>query len=581
MLQPAGQPAFEDREAPLITRRDTLFLALAGGGIALVPGCAGTTEPFPDIPVEGGAIDVHCHLFNGTDLPVTRFLSQVVLAENEPQAEAITTQAGIVEPTIIERLIRLLTRGLLHDAPTAVEETRYLERQAPKLQTATLKGARQQVVERTAGFLEQGSGPEGFTALSGGDETLRQQILEAAGSSPESITPNASVDYQQIAARAVASNSAIGLIARWVALFFRYRHELADELATATRRNGREPRMLVPSMVDYAHWLGEDAVSGSTLPEQVETFSHIARRRGNIAVHGMVGYDPLRAVFFKRRAAYDSFTNPPFDPLALARQALETSGFIGLKIYPPMGFKPIGNTDGQGYQDRVKTALGGSSGLGRDLDAAMANAFDLCIDQGAPILTHARYSIGAGPNYAARADPAFWIDVLKKRRWRNLRLCLAHMGYFQTWSGGTTIGLEPGRRTWEWTAGNYIRDNPQSNVYIDISYLTEVLGGGEERRRRMADKLREWIDECDPDVRHVLYGTDWTMVGREPDFPNYTSEVVKFLRDDCDLDDQKLDRVMMGNAIRFLGLMPGDKTRKRLTEFYERHDVPISRLPGG
>lgn len=565
----------------MITRRDTLFLALAGSGIALMPGCAGTTEPFPDIPVEGGAIDVHCHLFNGTDLPVTRFLSQVVLAEHEPQAEAITPQGGIVDPTIVERLIRLLTHGLLRDAPTAVEETRYLERRTPKLQTATLKGARQQVVDRTAGFLEQGSQPEGFAALSGGDATLRQQILEAAGSSPESITPNMSVDYQQIAARAVASNSAIGLIARWVALFFRYRHELADELATATRRNGREPRMLVPSMVDYAHWLGEDAVKGSTLPEQVETFSHIARRHGNTAVHGMVGYDPLRAVFFKRRAVYDSFTNPPFDPLALARQALEESGFIGLKIYPPMGFRPIGNTDGQGYQDRVKTALGGMSGLGRDLDTAMAEAFDLCIEQGAPILTHARYSIGAGPNYAARADPAYWVDVLKKSRWRNLRLCLAHMGYFQPWNSSTTIGREPNRRTWEWTAGNYIKANPKSDVYIDISYLTEVLGGGDEMRRRMADKLREWIDECDPDVRHVLYGTDWTMVGREPDFPNYTSVVVKFLRYECELDDQQLDRVMMGNAIRFLGLLPGEKTRQRLTEFYERHDLPLSRLPGG
>lgn len=555
-------------------------LALASSGAVLLPGCAGTAEPFPDIPVEGGAIDIHCHLFNGTDLPVTRFLTQVVLAEHESQPEAITAQGGIVDPTLIERLIRLLTRGLLRDAPTAVEETSYLERRAPKREAATLKGARQQVVDRTASFLDQGNRPEGFTAQSGGEEALRQEILLAAGSSPESITPNASVDYQAVAARAVASNSAIGLIARWVALFFRYRHELADELATATRRNGREPRLLVPSMVDYAHWLGEDAVSGSTLPEQVDVFSHIARRRGKTAVHGMVGYDPLRAVFFKRGVAYERFTTQPFDPLVLARKALEDSGFIGLKMYPPMGFKPIGNTDRQGYQDRIKQALGGFGGLGRDLDGAMANAFDLCIAQGAPILTHARFSVGAGPNFAARANPAYWIDVVKKRQWRDLRLCLAHMGYFQPWNGSSTAGLAPGRRTWEWTAGNYIKDNPQSNVCIDISYLTEVLGSSQERRQQLADKLREWIDECDPDVRHILYGTDWTMVGREPDFPNYTSEVLKFLSKQCGLDDQQVDRIMMGNAVRFLGLLPGDKTRQRLTEFYERHNLPLSRLPG-
>lgn len=578
---PKGQPANMDRERTLITRRDTLFMALASGGIVLVPGCAGTAQPYPDIPVEGGAIDVHCHLFNGTDLPVTRFLSQVVLAENEPQAEAITTQSGIVDPTVVERLIRLLTRGLLRDAPTALEETRFLERQAPKSQAATRKGARQQVIDRTAGFLEQSSQPEGFTTLSGGEETLRQQILQAAGSSPEAITPNSSADYQDIAARAVASNSAIGLIARWVALFFRYRHELADELATATRQNGREPRMLIPSLVDYSYWLGEDAVTGSTLPEQVDTFGHIARRPGKTAVHGMVGYDPLRAVFFKCGAAYKDFARPSFDPLALAKQALEENGFVGLKIYPPMGFKPIGNTDSQGYQDRIKTALDGFDGLGRDLDGAMADAFDLCIEQGAPILTHARFSIGAGPNYASRADPAYWIDVLRQRKWRDLRLCLAHMGYFRPWNGRSTAGREPDRRTWEWTAGNYIKAHPRSHVYIDISYLTEVLGSGKDTRRRMADKLRAWISECDPEVRHILYGTDWTMVGREPNFPNYTSEVVKFLLDECGLDDQQLDRVMMSNAVRFLGLLPGDKTRRRLAAFYQRHDLPISRLPGG
>lgn len=565
----------------MITRRDTLFLALAGGGVALVPGCAGTGSAYPEIPVDGGAIDVHCHLFNGTDLPVTRFLSQVVLAENEAKAEAIETQSGIVDPTVVERLIRLLTRGLLRDAPTAVEETRFLERLAPKQQSATLSGARQQVIDRTAGFLEQSSQPEGFTTQSGGDETLRRQILEAGGSSPEAITPNSSADYQDIAARAVASNTGIGLLARWVALFFRYRHELADELATATRANGREPRMLVPSLVDFAHWLGEEAATGSTLPDQVATFDHIARRPGKTAVHGMVGYDPLRAAFVKRDKAYGTFSNSPFDPLALAKQALVENGFVGLKIYPPMGFKPIGNTDEQGYQDRIATALGGFDGLGADLDQAMAGAFDLCIQQGAPILTHARFSIGAGPNFAARADPAYWIDVLNNRKWRNLRVCLAHMGYFQTWNGSTTEMLEPGRRTWEWTAGAYIKAHPQSHVYIDISYLTEVLGGSQEARRRMADKLREWIDECDPEVRHILYGTDWTMVGREPDFPNYTSEVLKFLRSEVGLDEEKLDRVMMSNAIRFLGLLPGDKTRRRLTAFYQRHDLPLSRLPGG
>ncbi len=562
----------------MITRRDTLFLALAGGSSLVFPGCSGSKPDYPDIPVSGGAIDIHCHLFNGTDLPVTRFLTQVVLSEHETRLDAVVTHATVVDPTIAERLIELLTRGLLRDTPNAVQETEFLQRRASKMVSGTLPGARQQVIERTAAFLE-GSAGDGVVAHSDGDGTLRQQILDAAGMSRDAVAPTTSQEYTDIAEQAVTSNTGIGLLARWVALFFRYRHELADELAEATRANGREPRMLVPLMVDYAHWLGEDTAPGSSLTEQVVVFDHIARRRNETPVHGMVGYDPLRAVFFRRGTPYAGFSSVPFDPVALARSALTDHGFVGLKLYPPMGFRPIGNTDGQGYPRLVVERLGGTGGLGSALDAAMAEAFDLCTDLDAAILTHARYSIGAGPDYAARADPAFWVRVLKQPQWRGLRVCLAHMGYFRQWTGSSTAGADPDRRTWEWTAGRHIKENPDGNLYVDISYLTEVLSSGAAERRRIASSLRQWIDECDPDVGHVLYGTDWTMVGREPDFPRYTSEIAAFLSDDCGLDEAQLDRIMMGNAVRFLGLLPGDKTRLRLESFYEQHGLPLSRLP--
>ena len=271
----------------MITRRDTPML----------PGCSGTD--YPDIPVSGGATDIHCHLFNGTDLPVTRFLTQVVLSENEVRSDAVAPQAGVVDPTIAEHLIELLTRGLLRDTPTAVQETEFLERRAPKMASATLRGAQQQVIERTAAFLESG-GRDGVVTQSGGDEALRLQILDATRVPRDAVAPATSEEFSDIVAQAVRSNTGIGRLARWVALFFRYRHDLADELAEATRANGKEPRMLVPLMVDYAHWLGEDTAPGSSLPQQVVVFDHIARRRNKAPVHGMVRFDPLRAVFFAR-----------------------------------------------------------------------------------------------------------------------------------------------------------------------------------------------------------------------------------------------------------------------------------------
>ena len=44
-----------------------------------LPGCGGTRPKLPPAPTTGQLIDVHCHLFNGTDLPITRFLTRVAL----------------------------------------------------------------------------------------------------------------------------------------------------------------------------------------------------------------------------------------------------------------------------------------------------------------------------------------------------------------------------------------------------------------------------------------------------------------------------------------------------------------------
>jgi hypothetical protein len=146
----------------------------------------------------------------------------------------------------------------------------------------------------------------------------------------------------------LAGDGLYGRYLNWIGLFLRSRASLANELARATKGNGREPALLVPLMVDYAHWLGEDTIEGSGLPEQMAVMGEIGRRAGAAPLHGMMAFDPLRAVFWKRGASHPSFRSEPFDPLALARTAMTDHGFLGLKLYPPMGFKATGNDDRQG-----------------------------------------------------------------------------------------------------------------------------------------------------------------------------------------------------------------------------------------
>lgn len=60
--------------------------------------------------------------------------------------------------------------------------------------------------------------------------------------------------------------------------------------------------------------------------------------------------------------------------------------------------------------------------------------------------------------------------------------------------------------------------------------------------------------------------------------PPYASKVAAFLGD-CGISGDKLERVMQGNALRFLGLGQGDKTRARLLRFCADHCLPPERLP--
>ena len=79
--------------------------------------------------------------------------------------------------------------------------------------------------------------------------------------------------------------------------------------------------------------------------------ARIACRRDGPRVHGFVGFDPLR------QALYDYHQRKPTDkdPMAVVRRAIEvarisdststktTGGFVGVKLYPPMGFRAIDN----------------------------------------------------------------------------------------------------------------------------------------------------------------------------------------------------------------------------------------------
>lgn len=541
------------------------FIKLGMAATLPLAGCR-TTE---NLEVTGRSIDAHCHVFNASDLPVVRFIKQTFLRRYPEQYEKRILD--IEDPDLLDFLLELVTRLLgTGSAPTANEEIQVLQgARDASAENADYDLAKARAVNGTARFIRELETRAGGPATMGVVEispAARQldAFLRAVGEGGPRIAAITPLQSKRIATNAFSRLDQIGAYLRWIPLFKLYRYKLVDRLAADHERQGRQPLLLAPAMVDFDHWLGE-SVKQSPLPEQVQVMGLLAKRKNGPVVHGYFGFDPLREVYF--RAGQDSVS-----PLSWARTALEEHGFLGVKLYPPMGFRASGNKSP--YPKRVKTQLGfDPSGK---LDEALDQLYRLCDELGAPILAHGHASNGAGPKYDARADPAFWLPVFKTHP--KLRVCLAHFGRFGVVSDGAS-GTELPANSWEWRLGSYIRENPKAPIYADLSFFSEVLHADKEERAALAANFSAWVREFDPDAEHLVFGTDWLMLGMDTGYDRYIPSVDAFLRKDCHWSDAMIDRVFVTNALRFFGLQSGEKTYRRLLAFYERNNLDASRLP--
>ncbi|MER9877951.1 MULTISPECIES: amidohydrolase family protein [unclassified Mesorhizobium] len=542
--------------------------------IAVAAACKteGGAESGHDAPL----IDAHCHVFNASDLPTARFLRQVVFDDFPKQSAKIL---AIRDPDVADEFYKLIVRLLGADkAPSADQESAFLmtgRHAQPSAQSADK--ARQAAVEDTAQHLldldRKSKRIISMNVLSAGSERAplaEEKFLNYMLGEP-TVTLRADKELLYAHARAASQRAfdGQGALARylnWFSLFRLYRHVLVERLISDSEQQGFRPLMLTPALVDYDEWLYED-VDASPLPRQMLVMDKISQRmaKKGPVVHGYMGFDPLREVAY--RAGKSAVSS-----LATTRVALTEHGFIGAKLYPPMGFRPSGNS--RPYPFRTVAALGFDPS--KQLDAALEDLYRLCVDLDAPILAHAAASNGSGPGYEKRGDPFYWIPIFRK--FPRLRVCLAHFGSFNTKSAGREKMPLP-QGSWEWRLGEFVKAHPRKNVVADISYFSEVLTAKSETRRSLAASFRRWLAEFDPECDHILYGSDWIMLGKEAGYSHYIESINAFLRTDCGLSDDACDKIFRRNALRFLPLAPGSRGRDRLLAYYRKNGLDASRLP--
>ncbi|WP_245525474.1 amidohydrolase family protein [Mesorhizobium sp. M00.F.Ca.ET.216.01.1.1] len=545
--------------------------------VALAAGCTSedSTEPGQGLPI----IDAHCHVFNASDLPTTRFLRQVVF-EDYPKQSA-TRILAVRDPDVTDEFIQLILRLLgANNAPSADQEIAYLATGRNGLPTAqSAESARAAAIEDTAQHLlfldrrrRRAATMGGPSELSNRSPLPEEKFLNYMVGQPmmtlRAEEPLSTAQARAASQRAFNRQDAVGRYLNWFSLFRLYRHVLAERLISDTERQGFRPVMLTPALVDYDEWLYED-VDVSPLTRQMVVMDRISQRMAKTktgpVLHAYMGFDPLREVAY--RAGKSSVSS-----LTTVRTALAEHGFIGAKLYPPMGFRASGNEPP--YPKRTAKALGFEPS--KQLDAALHDLYHLCVELDAPILAHGYASNGSGPDYAKRGDPAYWIPIFEQ--FPTLRVCLAHFGGFDARSAGRE-GMPLPEGSWEWRLGEFIKSHPRQNVVADISYFSEILTAKADARKSLATSFKRWLTEFDSGCDHILFGSDWIMLGKEAGYDHYIESINAFLRTDCNLSDDACDKIFRRNAMRFLPLERGSQGRNRLVAYYRKNGLDDSRLP--
>ncbi len=579
------------------------FLKAAAVSPALLACQAPAAEPsrLPLMPTKW--IDVHCHVFNGRDLPIYEFIKKTRFSHANPSdwvaAAAVAFLAGGLQrkaPSVADEIALLQSSRAVAAVPADADPVAGCMRlRARAMGAADGSGASSgeppapQEGEQAAASDEMFGAPRDAMALMMLDKALRDTRIRAPapiGAGPPPMPSDR--ELEQFGALIQANREPVGSVrgpgpaasaskdgahARmgmvvgrffdWGMMFASTRNALVSNLASLYPANAT--LMLTPAIVDYDAWLG----AHDTHPaNQLRVMEHIAiiRAREGMPVHTFAAFDPWRCLRMRSVGV---------DTLAHLATALAAGSAVGVKLYPPMGFAAAGNADRDISKypfpaDLVRLTKGRP---GLELDAVLDELFDYCAADGIPVMAHCGPSNAIAPDYADLAAPSYWRKALSKSRPHRgeLRLNLGHFGGI--WDLGPA---EPAQRAWAEEISDLMMDYP--NVYADIGYFGAVLHPEQsDVRDATVAFIADQANKPNSVLRNrLMYGSDWSMIGLEPFSRSYALRAVEALSPIWPGEQQEY--LTWRNAATFLGLGPNDQTRRRLLDFYAAKRIDAAPL---
>jgi predicted TIM-barrel fold metal-dependent hydrolase len=462
----------------------------------------------------GTIIDVHCHTFNADDLPVRGFVQTLHMK-------------GVPLGGSLARLVDVLIQGA---GPGYRADKARLD---AILATGDRRGRHRTLSAPIDEELLEREVDVALVELETRDPALLHQIgveLAAAedGAGPETVR---GVDEIFGAARRAV---------RWVKLFGKSRVEIASHLV---KTFSDRVDLFCPMLVDLGVGLGDSATTSAR--EQIELQEKVSRISmmgllpggGKSRLHPFVGFDPRTEL--RARSVRDIET-----PLALMKVAIERYGFVGVKVYPPMGWRPIGNRAGVGMTNEQATAI----------DDILREFYGWCVEKDVPITAHCNESNFADESYRTLAAPEGWIEVLEA--FPALHLNLGHFG-------GARREEDP--EGWPWRIARATKDRP--TLFADVGnhniHDPELLEGYLAMLAGMFSR-----PETGSMRDRLMYGSDWFMLALHPEYEDFLDAYERLLRER--FGPELTSAFLGGNARKFLGFDdPMNQNAKRLLRRYE------------
>lgn len=225
-------------------------------------------------------------------------------------------------------------------------------------------------------------------------------------------------------------------------------------------------------------------------------------------------------------------------------KALDKLGFLGVKMYPPLGYHP--DPDSIINPPAVNDEL--------------QEVYKYCEDNCVPITTHCSPGGAYGsdiyrdieslPQYT---HPSNWVGVLNK--YPELYLNLSH-------GGGRWLH----DNSWWPDVLNLIRTFP--HVFADVAYHDEAL---ENNTQAKYFKMLSGILATSGVQDRILFATDWPMIRHRWRMQDFVAPFVARLL------KPQLQQIAFDNPINFL--FCGGKMPKRIQAFYEADDEAKANVP--